>query len=197
MTAEEVYTIEELSQIMGVSRQTVASWKQSNQIPAKAMTPEGAFIRSVIDPFIEIYKRTPPDSKPSPHTMTTEKNQANLPSGKKGYPLKVKKEAMRLIFEEKFTMKEVAERIGCSVNTIQSWKKKHKKPRKSASQENAPLPVSRSKTVAHLPYEDFVRNYWNDGTKAVDVLLLPPEIGPEVIRYVNEALQYAYDRLSK
>jgi hypothetical protein len=48
-----------------------------------------------------------------------------------------------------------------------------------------------------MAYEDFVREYWQEGTKATDVLLLPPEISPAVVRYVNEPLKYAYDQFRK
>jgi len=40
-----------------------------------------------------------------------------------------------------------------------------------------------------------VRNFWNEGTRAVDVLLLPPEFGPKVLNYVNEALKYGFETL--
>ena len=51
------------------------------------------------------------------------------------------------------------------------------------------------KKVTAAEVENVVRAYWQEGTRAVDVLLLPPEIGPTVLRYVNEALKYAHDRL--
>jgi len=191
MSTEEVYTIRELAQVMGVPRQTVVSWRQNKQIPAKALTTEGTFIKSVIDPFIEIYKRTPPDTdtKPNQHTMTTEKKKT------KGFPLKVKKEAMRLIVEEKLPMRTVAERIGCSVNSIQSWKKQYKAKKSKPSTPKSVPPVKQS--TAKITYEEFVRDYWSGGTKAVDVLLLSPETGQEVVKYVNEALRFAYDQFHK
>jgi len=111
---------------------------------------------------------------------------------------------MRLIFEEKRPMKEVAAQIGCSVNSIQAWKKQYKAkesgastPKKVVRQKVPQVKVPPPKATAPITYEDFMREFWSSGTKAVDALLLPPEIGPEVVRYVNEALRFAYDRFSK
>jgi len=101
-------------------------------------------------------------------------------------------------------MKEVAAQIGCSVNSIQSWKKQYKvnesgasTPKKVVRPKVPQVKVSPPKATTPITYEEFVRDYWSNGTKAVDALLLPPEIGPEVVRYVNEALRFAFDRLSK
>jgi len=106
---------------------------------------------------------------------------------------------MRLIFEEKRPMKEVATKFRCSVNSIQAWKKQFKV---NESGESTPKKVVRPKVpqvkaTTPITYEEFVRNYWSNGSNAVDALLLPPEIGPEVVRCVNEALRFAYDRFSK
>ena len=111
---------------------------------------------------------------------------------------------MRLIFEEKLTMQQVADKIGCSVSCLHSWKAKHRPSKKSDAKQIPKSVVSQyqpkdDKSVAkkelHVTFDDFVRGYWNSGTRAVDVLLLPPEIGPDIVRYVNEALRYAYDKL--
>jgi len=203
---EEVYTNKELAQIMGVSEQTVVSWKENNQVPAKAITWEGTFIKSVIDPFIEIYKHTPPSTpNPNQYTQTMPAKKTKKKSvTKKGYPVKTRNEAMRLIFEEKLSMKEVAAQIGCSVNSLQTWKK-HYKPEKSESpvRKTTVQPKAsqsqpkNSVTTSQIAFDDFVRNYWNEGTKAVDVLLLPQEISSDIVRYVNEALQYAYDQFRR
>ena len=114
-----------------------------------------------------------------------------------------------MLFEENVSLRQIAEKIGCSLNTIKAWKAKHLKSKKAGS----PAPKQTLKTAAPqrqpkdnkspgvkeppVAFDNFVRNYWNEGTRAVDVLLLPHPIGPDVVRYVNEALQYAYDRLHK
>jgi transposase-like protein len=193
---EEVYAIRELAKILGVAWQTVVSWRAKKQIPVKAMTPEGTFIKSAIDPFIEIYKKTSP-----PNSLSNQSTQA-MPAKKqkkKNYPVKIRKEAMRLIFEDKLTYKEVAAKIGCSINTIHSWRRQYKAGKSEAAvpKTRVQSKVSQRKKAVATPetsFDDFIRNYWNEGTRAVDVLLLPPEIGPKVAQYVNEALRYAYDQ---
>jgi len=123
---------------------------------------------------------------------------------KKGYTAKVRNEAMHLIFEEKLTLKEVAAKSGCSVNTIQSWKKRHTPaeaevpvPKKSTRRKASKPQPKKVAAKSQIAFDDFVRNYWNEGKKAVDVLLLPQEISQLVSQYVNEALRYAYDQLRK
>ena len=121
--------------------------------------------------------------------MTTEQAKpTGSRKGKRNFSAKDKKEALRLIFEEKLTMRQAAAKIGCSVNSIQSWKAKHRSKKSKPSKGMIEPATVRwqpkeAKTVA---FDDFVRNYWNEGTRAVDVLLLPSEIGPDVVRYVND-----------
>jgi transposase-like protein len=123
---------------------------------------------------------------------------------KKGYPVHVKQEAIRLIFEEKYADDWVAAQIGCSIHTILSWKKQYRKRKNKslAQKKKTELAVSlqspeQKNTVAKLPpaFDEFVRNFWNGGTRAVDVLILPPEVSPYVICCVNDALLYAYEKL--
>jgi len=198
--------------------------------------------------------------------MSTEQEQATSTTGKKNFSPEEKKEAMRLLFEEKLTLQQVADKIGCTVNSVYAWKAKHQQLKKSDSQKQAsptsakkhytakvrkealhllrkgelsfqqiadkigcsittiknwkaasttkkasskPIPnpaptqqppkaispVAVKKTP--IAFDDFVRNYWNQGTRAVDALLMPPDIGPKVVEYVNEALKYAYDQFRK
>jgi transposase-like protein len=121
---------------------------------------------------------------------------------KKGYPVKVRTEAMRLIFEQHYTSVQVAAQLGCSVACLQKWKKRyleeldHKSSSPSAH-VNKNTSSNSIDTPNKIPvnFDDFARNYWQEGTRAVDVLLLSPEIGPKVLNYVNEALRYAYEKL--
>jgi len=40
---------------------------------------------------------------------------------------------MRLIFEENFSMRQAAAKVGCSLNSIKDWKAKHKQSMKSGA----------------------------------------------------------------
>ena len=136
--------------------------------------------------------------------MSTEQEQAKPTASRKtkNFSPKERKEALRLIFEENFTLQQAADKIGCSLNSIKAWKMKYPRPKPSGPKtttKRQPPKETRTADVkkSRIAFDDFVRNYWNEGTRAVDVLLLPPEIGPDVVRYVNEALRYAYDHFRK
>jgi DNA-binding transcriptional regulator YiaG len=217
LSMNDVYNIKELALALGVPWQTVMAWKRNNQIPTACMTDDGKFIKSVIDPFIEWYKTNPSTDTPMnqetiqnllplpptdifPHSET---QQTDMAKRKKiTYPAKVRQEAIRLLTEEKLSAKKVAEQLGCSYNTVLTW---HKNAfgtpptgEPSASAKVPVIPPSNSqpkKAVPEIDFDSFVRSFWNEGTRAVDVLLLPPEIGPKVINYVNEALKYAFEKL--
>jgi transposase-like protein len=181
------------------------------------MTDDGKFIKSVIDPFIEWYKTNPSTDTPmsqatiqklfplsEPNTTQQSNSQDSDMAKKKRitYSPQVRQEAIRLLTEEKLSAKKVAEQLGCSYNTVLSW---HKSAfgtpptgEPSASAKVLVTPPSNSqpnKAVPEMDFDTFVRSFWNEGTRAVDVLLLPPEVGPKVINYVNEALKYAFDKL--
>ena len=110
---------------------------------------------------------------------------------------------MRLLSEENLSYQQIADQVGCSLTTIKNWKAAHQS--KKPSSKPVPNPVASqhlSKDIQHvavkktpIAFDDFVRNYWNQGTRAVDALLMPPDIGPKVVEYVNEALKYAYEKL--
>ena len=130
------------------------------------------------------------------------------------YSPEVRQKALRLLTEKKLSAYEVAKRLGCSNATVLSWQKKEQasaaatetKATPKASEEAPAASVNPSpkteqqkseqqKLLPETDFDIFMRNYWNEGTRAVDVLLLPPEIGPKVLNYVNEALKYSFETL--
>lgn len=123
---DEVYTTKELAAKAGVPWQTIAAWKRNNRIPLEAVTPDGRFLKAVVDPILESGGFQEPPAAPYP-----QKSVAH--SAKKG-------------------------------------------------------------AVDHS-FEDFARTYWQEGTKAVDVLLMPEETGTLLVRHVNDALRYAWKTL--
>ena len=113
---------------------------------------------------------------------------------KKTFSPETKAEALRLIFEEGYTLQQAADHIGCNVNSIQKWKATSKKARKKAVKRSKKK-VSRSITVATGTFDEFVQNYWRDHADAAEVLQLPPDLAPKAVQYVNNVLRYAYDQL--
>ena len=219
---EEVYNLKELALALGAPWQTVMAWKRNNQIPSASMTPDGKFIKSIIDPFIEWYKNCPTTDTPMRQEID---RQVSLPQNdfqtqndsqgsdmakktkakKITYSPEVRQKAMRLLTEKKLPATEVAKQLGCSYATVLSWQKKEQAstaPADPKASEAAPAasvnhsPKSEQKKLLPEPdFDTFVRDYWNEGTRAVDVLLLPPEISPKVLNYVNEALKYGFETL--
>ena len=126
---------------------------------------------------------------------------------KKTYSQDARQEAIRLLTKEKLSAAAVAKKLGCSYGTILSWQKKEQEMATTAAKPKAtpeaptevtvnpsPKPEQR-KLLPEVDFDTFVRNFWNEGTRAVDVLLLPPELSPRVVNYVNEALKYAFETL--
>ena len=84
--------------------------------------------------------------------------------------------------------------------TVKKVKKKGKKTKKASkkSKTTAKKTVAvPSVDVAHLSpisFDEFVHGYWNECADAMDVMLLPPDLMPKAIQYVNNVLRYAYDQ---
>ena len=132
------------------------------------------------------------------------------------YSPEVHQEAIRLLSEQNLSAAEVAAKLGCSYWSVVNWRKKEERIRgmrigkrvrkrtrgKERGEEDktpAPLPTSpaplEKSPRPSTDFDTFVKNFWNKGTRAVDVLLLPPEIGPKVLNYINEALKYGFETL--
>jgi len=131
-------------------------------------------------------------------------------AGRKSFSPKIKEKAMRLIAEGELTQKQVADKIGCSINAIQQWKAKYKEmdesapafPKKASRKKSKRRGKRLPKNVeviaveeSRIAFDDFARNFWSENPRAADVLLLPPDITPEAVRYVNDVLLYAYEQL--
>jgi DNA-directed RNA polymerase specialized sigma24 family protein len=68
-----------------------------------------------------------------------------------------------------------------------------KTPNKSAQNIESPADVAAPK----IPFETLVRNFWTNESRAVDVLLKPPEHRQLITENVAQALAYAYKTLGK
>ena len=115
----------------------------------------------------------------------------------KSFSPEVREKAIRM-FKQGQSQRKIAKKLGCASETVRRWKQQYEESiaarpvvENGTPNEKAIVP----KKVAPVDFDNIVRGYWQEGTRAVDVLLLPPEIGPVVLRYVNEALKYAYERL--
>ena len=111
------------------------------------------------------------------------------------------------------TQKQIAEKFGCSVAALTLWRKETKnKPSANdddewesdewddESEEDATescdccCAANRTKTASH----DIIRQFWNKNFRAVDMLLTPKDVcSEEVVKLVNEALQYACEHFQE
>jgi hypothetical protein len=121
----------------------------------------------------------------------------------KSFSAEEKADALQLL-KDGHTLKEVAQQTGCSVASLQSWKKaagikKNVKKKKAKSKKKgAAVEAGAECSCEHcncVRFEDFVHDYWTKHSKAGEVLKLPPDMMPEAVRYVNNVLKYAYDNL--
>jgi len=119
----------------------------------------------------------------------------------KSFSPEARAEALQLL-KAGSSQQEVADQIGCSIASLQSWKraargkksgkKKKTKSGKKAATVEADCPCE---CCCCVPFEEFVHGYWTECPKASEVLKLPPDMMPEAVKYVNNVLKYAYDNL--
>jgi len=129
---------------------------------------------------------------------------------RKSYSPETKAEALRLILEEGYTAKQVADQMGCSVNSVQNWKateptaksaKKGKKSRKAkkAKRQQKDVAVTTAGAVSAkkplVSFDEFVQGYWSECAGAMDIMRLSPDITPQAVEHINNVLRYAYNRL--
>ena len=121
----------------------------------------------------------------------------------KSFSPEARAEALQLL-KDGLPQKEIAERIGCSIPSLQSWKKQAggkksgKKKKAKSSKKVAAVEADaecKCENCSCVSFDEFVRAYWTKNPKANEVLKLPPDMMPEAVKYVNNVLKYAYDNL--
>jgi len=121
----------------------------------------------------------------------------------KSFSTEARAEALQLL-KDGLPQKDVAEQIGCSIASLQSWKqqargkKNGKKKKTKSTKKVAAVEADAERNCGCcncVPFEDFVHDYWTKCPKAGEVLKLPPDMMPEAIKYVNNVLKYAYGNL--
>lgn len=216
----DTYTIDELADALGINRYQAVWLKRLGKIPANAIDPDGLFIKSIINPFIEAYKKDP-----APAKKAVKKTAAA--GVYKKFSAADQQEAIRLMTEENWSIKQVSDKLGCSAESARRWKKnalagkkrkktkiKHRSPKSNSKRaykrvaagitkkNGKPLApavpeVFTSVSDSVSDFDAFVRRYWQQNNRAVEVLLSPSEIGTKILKSVNEALRFAYNELKK
>jgi transposase-like protein len=125
---------------------------------------------------------------------------AKKKASRKEFTPEQREAAVQMLYDGS-SYKEVAAEVGCSIASLQVWRKQHVEGRKTKRKETAPAnhtpvadPTPQPPAPTHkVSFEKFVRKYWEK--RAVDVVLMPPEKSAEVVKLINDTLQYAYDNL--
>jgi hypothetical protein len=128
---------------------------------------------------------------------------------RKRYSEKEKQKAVKMLLAGKHTQKQVAEKFGCTVTSLLSWKKETQNGLHETVQEES-AEIEKEIAQCCLDHgcsapspkkgtaDDFVRKFWNKNFRAVDILLNPKDVtSEEAVKLVNEALLYAYEQLQK
>jgi transposase-like protein len=130
---------------------------------------------------------------------------------RKRYSEKDKQKAVQMLLSEQYTQKQVAEKFGCSVGSLLTWRDALQEEKLVADMK-AEAAVMEAKIVEeeeqkraqrcqelHLgKVHELKKLFWGDDSRAVNMLLTPADITPnEVVKLVNEALEYAYNHAKK
>lgn len=123
---------------------------------------------------------------------------------KKSFSPEAKAEALEMLANGS-TLKQTSEHIGCSVATLQTWKKSTKTGKKAkAAKKTAKKSEKVAEHVEPQPaecdaasFESFIREYWCQENRGKELLKSKPLEGFDLFFRINEALQYAYDHLNR
>ena len=139
------------------------------------------------------------------HTSRTAFQKQVKKMAVKSFSAEERAEALQLLKDGQ-TLKEVAQQVGCSVASLQSWKKqaggkKSGKKKKAKSKKKAAAVEATTECTCEncscISFDEFARGYWAETPHAEKVLSLPPDMMPEAVKYINNVLKYAHDNLCK
>ena len=131
------------------------------------------------------------------------------PLGFKGQVPPKKREKILTMYKEGFSGVEIAAKFECSLETVASVielaTRKSQIVQRISSMSNAnavddPGEDTESpvvETPPSIPLESLVRDFWADKARAIDVLLLPPDIRLKIMESVEQALFYAWNTLGQ
>ena len=120
----------------------------------------------------------------------------------KSFSQEEKAKALQLL-KDGHTQKEVSEQMGCSIASLQLWKRATEGKKKSKKKKTAKLAKKTAKVAEEcnceccccVSFEEFAHGYWSKAPHAGEVLKLPPDMMPEAVKYINNVLKYAHDHL--
>jgi len=124
---------------------------------------------------------------------------------KKTFSKSVKQQAVNAMSIGNLTQKQIADKFGCSVATLQVWRKEVQdtssedewEEKEWEEQEEAPAPCKSKCTAPTDTPHDLKRKFWSKGNR-IDMLLNPQNVSAEeAIKLANDALQFAHENAQK
>ena len=131
------------------------------------------------------------------------------PVGYKGQFSPKKRERMLTMYKEGYSGAEIAAKFNCDLEIVASVielaTRKSQIHQRITAMSNpnatdesiATTEPPMLETQPQIPLDTLVRNFWADKTRAVDVLLLPPDLRMKITESVEQALAYAWKTLRK
>ena len=120
---------------------------------------------------------------------------------KKSFSQKEKEQAVQMMAEGNLTQKQIAEKFGCSVPTLLMWRKNTtavapvEEEDEDWDDDEDEIEVEEPKAAKPKgdSLEQLKVRFWDEDSRASRMLLNPTNATPEeVLKLVNEALEYAY-----
>ena len=119
----------------------------------------------------------------------------------------IKKQAVAMMTAGTHTQKQIADKYGCSVASLQVWRQELNANQTADDDEgwdedwddepaeSAATPCGCKSTKKQDGTLDITRQFWNKNYRGVDMLLTPKEVSSDdVVKLVNEAIQFACEK---
>jgi len=115
---------------------------------------------------------------------------------------------MLAMYEEGYSGDEIATKFECSLETVASVIELATRKSQIVQRiTSMPKSTTTVKTIENnepplethtqIPLDTLVRNFWAEKSRAVNVLLLPPDLRLKITESVEQALAYAWNMLGK
>jgi len=130
---------------------------------------------------------------------------------RKGFSDEIKAKALRLLSEGQ-SQEQIAKKIGCSVFSLQEWKKKAKTAADLPEEKTEPLASNEKGYRKFVPMPELApaketvrmleRRFWSKNSRGIDLFLEPrafdvEEVAKLVQEAIHDALAYALTQYKK
>ena len=225
LMTDEKYTTEQAAAQTGCTAAVVRKWAaQRHQKPQKSSDAEATLQKQTsrtvpLSRTESISKKSLPKKKKRlKHPLSSKRNSygEGTPSLKNQAPNRhffttsEERQQIADLYASGLSLREVAAKVGRTLTTVEKTLRKlgvairqrgeagktfsefdtHDQRSKDTPKNSAKDTENKQKLL-----ENLVRVYWQDGNRAVEMMLLPPDVRAQILASVSDALQYACDQL--